>query len=328
MNNKQDWSMSMLASDERRGRVRGPVLAGVIAGLHVAAISGFLMIQGCGTKQPAVEPPPAPVMPPRADVSAPALVMPRPSFQPPVGVEPAPATLEGVQTHTVAAGESLSRIAARYGVSVRELQQLNEIKDPNRVRIGQKLKLPAYAESAPSAAPAAPKKETKPARPVVAAQGEYVVQSGDSLSRIAARHGTTVAALKEANGLKSDVIRIGQKLKIPAGASKPASAPARASAPAPAPEPAPASAVPAPSVSTPAAEAAPAPIVAPRSAPAGALIDPAMMPFEYTVRPNETIDDIARNFAVLRSEILALNGLSEGAEVRAGQKIKIPMSAP
>jgi peptidoglycan endopeptidase LytE len=323
MNTKQDWSMSILASDDRRGKLRGPVLAGVIAGLHAAAIAGFLMIQGCGTKQPAVEPPPAPVMPPRADIDVPPPVMPRPSFQPPVGVEPAPTTVESVQTHTVAAGESLSRIAARYGVSTRELQELNAIKDPNKIRIGQKLKLPAYAESAPAAAaaPAAPpKKEAKPAKKAVG-EGEYVVQSGDSLSRIAARHGTTVAALKEANNLKSDVIRIGQKLKIPAGAAKPAAA--RAPAPVPTAAEAPAPAAP------PTGEASPAPVAAPAAVPTPITpLDASSLPFEYTVRPNETLDDIARNFAVTRAEILALNGLSEGAEVRAGQKIKIPMAAP
>jgi membrane-bound lytic murein transglycosylase D len=42
-----------------------------------------------------------------------------------------------------------------------------------------------------------------------------VVKSGDSLARIAKSHGTTVKALKAANGLKSDNIVAGKKLKIP-----------------------------------------------------------------------------------------------------------------
>jgi LysM repeat protein len=321
--------MGTLTTDERRGKLRGPVLAGIIAGLHAAAIAGFMMIQGCGTKQPAIEPPPAPVMPPRADLDLLPPTLPRPSFQPPVDVEPAPATFESVRTHTVAAGESLSRIAARYGVSTRELQELNAIKDPNKIRIGQKLKLPVYAESAPSAAaPQAPTKERKPA-PKTVGEGEYVVQSGDSLSKIAARHGTTVAALKEANNLKSDVIRIGQKLKIPSGATKRATVrePAPRPAAAPTPAPAPVAADVAINAAPPTIEVAPASIV-PTIPSAISPVDSAALPFEYTVRPNETLDDIARNFAVTRSEILALNGLPEGAEVRAGQKIKIPLAAP
>lgn len=43
----------------------------------------------------------------------------------------------------------------------------------------------------------------------------YVIKSGDTLSAIASRNHTTVAALKRANGLSSDTIRVGQRLKIP-----------------------------------------------------------------------------------------------------------------
>jgi LysM repeat protein len=50
----------------------------------------------------------------------------------------------------------------------------------------------------------------------VPAETIYVVKSGDSLTRIAKAHGTTVKALKAANGLKSDRIVVGAKLKIPA----------------------------------------------------------------------------------------------------------------
>ena len=51
----------------------------------------------------------------------------------------------------------------------------------------------------------------------IASQPEtlYVVKSGDSLTRIAKAHGTTVQTLKAANGLKSDRIVVGAKLKIP-----------------------------------------------------------------------------------------------------------------
>ncbi len=52
---------------------------------------------------------------------------------------------------------------------------------------------------------------------VAASQPEklYVVKSGDSLTRIAKAHGTTVKALKAANGLEKDRIVVGAKLKIP-----------------------------------------------------------------------------------------------------------------
>jgi hypothetical protein len=62
----------------------------------------------------------------------------------------------------------------------------------------------------------------------------YVVKKGDILGRIASQHGVKVADLKAANGLTSDTIRVGQKLKIP---GKTAAAPAPKPAPAPAPAP-------------------------------------------------------------------------------------------
>lgn len=52
--------------------------------------------------------------------------------------------------------------------------------------------------------------------PVVAlGDGSYTVRKGDTLSAIAKRYGTTVAALKRANGLKSDLILVGQRLILP-----------------------------------------------------------------------------------------------------------------
>ncbi|MCO6401191.1 MAG: LysM peptidoglycan-binding domain-containing protein [Verrucomicrobia bacterium] len=347
MKNKKNWSMDMQSSDEGRSRVRGPVLFGIIAGIHALAIMGFLVIQGCGTKQPMVEPPPAPVMPPRADIDVPPVTaLPRPTFQPPVAVEQAPASIEAasVQTYTVASGDSLSKIANRFGVTAREIAQLNGVKDPNKIRVGQSLKLPSYASasgdsaavSAPKAAASAPKAAKKAAAPAVAGSGEYVVQSGDSLSKIAVKHGTTVKALKEVNHLQSDLIRLGQKLKLPSGASAKATPKAASAA-----KEKDSSAVAAPAPVAPSPEAMPAaPEAAPVAEPAApsAVVAPAPVPdaaasvsdvqFQYTVQPGETLDDVARSFSVLKEDILKLNNLSSDATLSGGQRIRIPMSAP
>jgi N-acetylmuramoyl-L-alanine amidase len=53
----------------------------------------------------------------------------------------------------------------------------------------------------------------------------YTVKSGDNLTKISAQFGTTIKALRTANDLKTDSIKVGQKLKIPAKASAPVTAP-------------------------------------------------------------------------------------------------------
>ena len=49
------------------------------------------------------------------------------------------------------------------------------------------------------------------------AQTTYVVKSGDTLTKIARAHGTTIKAIRAASGLKTDRILVGQKLKVPSG---------------------------------------------------------------------------------------------------------------
>jgi LysM repeat protein len=341
-NNQESWSSIMHASVERKNGFRAPLLVGVVAGLHIVAVGAFLFIQGCGTTKVAVEPPPAPIMPPKAGAEEPvSSVMPRPVVQPPVAVEAAPTMAEGAgQTYEVASGDSLSKIAARFGVSAREITELNKIKDANKIRVGQKLLLPSYASpQAPSAVkkPAAKpvaKPAAKPKPAPVAGAGEYIVKSGDSLSKIASRNGTTVKALREANNLKSDMIRINQKLVLPGGAAAVAAAPAAA----PAPAPVAAVEAPAPSVapaSAPAVEAAASVAPAPVAPPAPAAITPPAEPlassemsFEYVLKPGETLDEVAKQFAVLKQDIMTLNGISDAAAVAGGTRLKIPMASP
>jgi LysM repeat protein len=315
--------MQLMKDDQ--GKVRTPALLALIALLHGAIIGSVLVLQGCGTTRArqgeTADAPPAPVMPPSPMAEqGTAPVTPRPVFQPPVAVESAPSGVEaaGGQTYAIQKGDSLSKIAYRYGVSAREIAELNNIKDPNKIRIGQKILLPAYARSEPLPKPAkkASAPATKPtAKASAAGGGDYVVKAGDSLSKIASRQGTTVKALRESNNLKGDMIRVGQKLVIP-GAGKQAS---EASAPAPA-------AVP-PPVPVPPAEATPALAPAPAPAPADAPAS-ADVPFEYQLKPGETLDDVARNFAVLKQDLMSLNNITDESQVQPSQKIKIPLGNP
>ncbi|GKS80741.1 glycoside hydrolase [Ligilactobacillus pabuli] len=97
-----------------------------------------------------------------------------------------------VTTYTVQAGDTLSGIAAKYGISTQNLASLNAITNPNFIRVGQKLKVNGKA---------------KPAR-------VYTVVNGDNLSTIAKRLGTTADRLARLNGIvNKNLIYAGQKLK-------------------------------------------------------------------------------------------------------------------
>ena len=219
-----------------KGSFKPPFLMLTVLGIHVAAAGFFMMMSGCSTtKQSNIEPPPAPIMPPssRVDTVEPA---PRPSFRAPKPVTPPASSVDaaGSSSYTIQKGDSLSKIAVRAGVSAKEIAQLNNIKDPNKIRIGQKILIPAHGKALRSPPPkkkAAPKKKKaaakKPSAPAVDSGDTHVVESGDSLGKLAIRYGTSVSAFKSVNNLKSDMIRIGQKLKIPKGtkSSAPAAKP-------------------------------------------------------------------------------------------------------
>ena len=332
MNKEQFSNMSDVTKTESG---RAPWLVATVVALHVVVVGAVLMNQGCGTLTPREEVPAQPSeanMPPSPAAERARLEAMTP---PPVvnqrEVAPAPVVVpeEVGPTYTIEKGDSLSSVAYRYGVSWREVAELNGIKDPSKIRIGQKIKLPAYAKSTP-----APRKKstakaaTKPgggadASAPAAAGGEYVVKSGDSLSRIASRNGTTIKALRAANNLTGDKLRIGKKLVLPGGKTPAVEVPA----PAPVPE-----VLPTPTIEplplTPTVDAAP--VATDLGAPAAALAPAAAptagdVPFEYTVKAGEKLADVARMFSVLEQELLTLNGLAADT-VKAGDKIKIPMS--
>ena len=96
--------------------------------------------------------------------------------------------------YVVKAGDSLWKIANSYGVSVSELKSANNLKS-DTLSIGQQLKIPSGGVS----------------------NTIYVVKAGDSLWKIANSYGVSVSELKSANNLTSDLLSIGQQLKIPGG---------------------------------------------------------------------------------------------------------------
>ena len=134
-----------------------------------------------------------------------------PSTAPPVRT--VSVTSERTTTHTVQRGEYLLRIARQYGMSLDELRALNPGVGDN-VRVGQRLRV--SGTPAPGAASAAPApRAAAPARATT-----HRVASGDHLTNIARRYGVTVSQLKEWNNLSSDVIHVGQRLRVTARGSR------------------------------------------------------------------------------------------------------------
>lgn len=136
------------------------------------------------------------------------------------------------EDYVVKKGDSLWLIARKHKTTIEAICDANGINKNAILRAGMKLKIPAGTQSA---------EQTKSEK---TASGEtYTVKKGDALSLIARRHGVSVKALKNANNLSSDNIRIGQKLVIPAknaaakkiAPAKKEAAPAKTSEAAPAP---------------------------------------------------------------------------------------------
>jgi LysM repeat protein len=133
------------------------------------------------------------------------------------GASAAPAAAQEGGRYTIARGDTISRIAARFGVPVESVLSANGLGWSSIIYPGQTIAIPA-------AAPAPPKIElvssTTSTSPAPAATSSYTVKSGDTISAIAARFGLTTKAVLAANGLTaSSIIYPGHKIVIPAGGS-------------------------------------------------------------------------------------------------------------
>ncbi len=112
--------------------------------------------------------------------------------------------------YKVRSGDYLGKIAGRYGVSVSQLKKWNNLRSSD-IRAGQTLYI--YGAS-PSASKSSSSVSKSPSSYKTGSY--YTVKSGDSLYNIAKLYpGVSAENIKEANGLKNDRIRPGQKLRIP-----------------------------------------------------------------------------------------------------------------
>ena len=261
---------------ESKPRERSGIILAVfgILGFHVLLL-GALLLQGCKdrpatnvadnnqnttvTPTPPVTPPSnslpgdlgwqnpvAPAQGSNATASLPPPIIPAtsnvatlPSLPslPPTGV--APATGTGVTEYEVQKGDSFYVIAKKFKTTSQEIAKANPNVNPQKLRPGQKIKIPEKATTvaavagtgtdagttvtAPAASATAPAPAASATAPATAA-GEsavYQVKRGDTLTKIAKTHHTSVKAIMAANGLTRDNLKVGQKLKIPGKAAAP-----------------------------------------------------------------------------------------------------------
>ena len=130
---------------------------------------------------------------------------------------PVHTTAQEQLVHVVQLGESLSNIALRYGTTVEAIAAANDLPDPDQIREGQKLIIPAGSGSAVAVGAAA------------TGGGTYVVQPGDTLLTIGWRYGLRISDLRQVNSLfGTNVLYPGQVILLPgAGGTVPRPGPTK-----------------------------------------------------------------------------------------------------
>jgi LysM repeat protein len=215
-----------LLEQKNKGRARVKIAVFFVLAIHGIGLLALLM-QGCRrdeggagasqtptntVAQPTFEPSNA-VAESTSLIATQAIATPLPSSLPPAGA---------ATDYKIVKGDTLGTIATHHKVTLKALMDANPGVDPLKLQLGQTIHIPAPAPAVATPSGGAPAVDLSPGEQL------YTVKSGDSLSAIATTHHTTIKALRAANNLKTDAIKVGQKLKIPAGATTtaPATTPA------------------------------------------------------------------------------------------------------
>lgn len=228
--------------------------------------------------------------------------------QPYVAPAAAATSYPNTEVYVVQKGDILSRLAVEFDTTTQTLIDLNNLSNPDVLYVGQELRVPAGSRKKSYS--------SSSSKPSVTKGGEYVIQPGDTLSGIAVAAGVSIDELRSLNSITDDKIYAGETLDIPSGGKVPSNT--QKSKPKAA-EPLETE----PKASEP--EAAPM-----ATAPAAAAEDTGSIQvdavMDHVVYPDETLDDISRQYGVSKSEIMRLNNLSDESTVKEGLRLRIPMT--
>src|SRR2546430_2593318 len=204
---------------KNKGRTRVKIAVFFVLAIHGVGLLALLM-QGCKNEKEAASnqteqtntvaqpefQPTNPVV--TTDTNLPPATTPQVVAVPPTALAENPGV---ASDYVVTKGDTYSTIAKSKKVTVRALTDANPGVEPTKLQIGQKLHIPAPtpAAVASTGSNGAAATDTNSGEPL------YTVKSGDTLIRIASEHKTTVRAIRTANNLRTDSIKVGQRLKIP-----------------------------------------------------------------------------------------------------------------
>ena len=126
------------------------------------------------------------------------------------------------QTYTVVSGDTLFRIALRFGTTVDALAQANNITNTGIIYVGQQLTLPSGSAPVATATPTTTSNATPAPTATAGSTATHTVQRGETLGSIARQYGTTFTAIATANNLANpNLIYVGQQLTIPGATTTP-----------------------------------------------------------------------------------------------------------
>jgi lysozyme len=176
-------------------------------------------------------------------------------------------------TYTVKSGDSLSSIASKFGTSTSTLTSINNLSNPNLIYVGQTIKLSSTTTSSTTTTNTSTSSNA----------GTYTVKSGDTLSSIASKYGTSVATLTSVNKLSNaNLLLVGQTLKLSATSSTTTGKTTTTS-----------------------------------TSTSGA----------YTVKSGDTLSAIASKYGTTVSALASANGISNTNAIYVGQSIKLSGSS-